>query len=264
MAKKSKFKTGDRVWFKRAGDRVDQEGAVVRVRKDGSLIVAFDADPPSPSSRMRLGATLVVQPYEVDPISTKEPRRYHATKKSPAQLGREIAEALSQRPASSHAQRPAQSLGHLSWLDRGTKEAYEHDGQVYIARTSDRIDPEGYRYGGRWTSSLAHWKRGQQESAREIAQALVARRSRSAHATKRLTPKTTVRGLRDGQYTAGTGLLVRKIKALGAKVTVAATGRVTVVDKKGSRHVYVLALDPSVNNSPLTQALTDLESSLSL
>jgi len=102
MAKKSKFKAGDRVWFKRAGDRVDQEGAVVRVRKDGSLIVAFDADPPSPSLRMRLGATLVVQPYEVDPISTKEPRRHHATKKSPAQLQREIDEALSRRSAPRH------------------------------------------------------------------------------------------------------------------------------------------------------------------
>lgn len=71
--------------------------------------------------------------------------------------------------------------------------------------------------------------------------------------------KTTVRGLRDGQYTAGTGLLVRKIKALGAKVSVAATGRVTVIDKNGARHVYVLVLDPNVATSPLTQALADLE-----
>ena len=71
--------------------------------------------------------------------------------------------------------------------------------------------------------------------------------------------KTTVRGLRDGQYTAGTAFLVRKIKALGAKVSVAATGRVTLIDKNGDRHMYVLALDPSVDNSPLTQALADLE-----
>ena len=188
-------------------------------------------------------------------------KRHHSTKKSGAELDREIAETLSQRPAtSSHVQRPAQSLGHLSWLDRGTKEAYEHDGQVYIAPASARIDPEGYRYGGRWTLSLPHWKRGQQERAREIAQALVARRSRGAHATKRLTTKTTVRGLRDGQYTAGTGLLIRKIKALGAKVTLAATGRVTAVDKGGTRHVYVLVADPSITNSPLAQALADLES----
>jgi hypothetical protein len=71
--------------------------------------------------------------------------------------------------------------------------------------------------------------------------------------------KTTVRGLRDGQYTAGTGYLTRKIKALGAKVTVAATGRVTVVDKAGVKHVYVLVLDLDAHNSPLTQALADLE-----
>jgi hypothetical protein len=75
-----------------------------------------------------------------------------------------------------------------------------------------------------------------------------------------MTKTTTVRGLRDGQHTAGTGFLVRKIKALGAKVTVAATGRVTVVDKNGDRHVYVLALDEAVDASPLTQALADLES----
>lgn len=72
--------------------------------------------------------------------------------------------------------------------------------------------------------------------------------------------KTTVRGMKDGQYTAGTGLLIRKIKTLGAKVTLAATGRVTVIDKSGSRHVYVLALDTSTHTSPLTQALADLES----
>lgn len=71
--------------------------------------------------------------------------------------------------------------------------------------------------------------------------------------------KTTVRGLRDGQHTAGTRFLTRKIKALGAMVSVAATGRVTVTDKNGSRRVYVLVLDPSVASSPLTQALTDLE-----
>jgi hypothetical protein len=71
--------------------------------------------------------------------------------------------------------------------------------------------------------------------------------------------KTTVRGLRDGQYTAGTGFLTRKIRALGAKVTVAATGRVTVIDKSGSKHVYVLVLDTDTHTSPLTQALADLE-----
>jgi len=74
-----------------------------------------------------------------------------------------------------------------------------------------------------------------------------------------MTKTTTVRGLRDGQRTAGTGLLVRKIKALGAKVSVAATGRVTVIDKTGGRHIYVLVLDPSIDTSPLTRALADLE-----
>jgi hypothetical protein len=74
-----------------------------------------------------------------------------------------------------------------------------------------------------------------------------------------MTKTTTVRGLRDGKSTAGTGLLVRKIKALGANVSVATTGRVTVTDKKGVRHVYALVLDASASNSPLTQALVDLE-----
>lgn len=76
------------------------------------------------------------------------------------------------------------------------------------------------------------------------------------------TKTTTVRGLRDGQYTAGTGLLTRKIKALGAKVTVAATGRVTVIDKAGGRHVYVLVHDAAINTSPLAQALADLENTM--
>lgn len=75
-----------------------------------------------------------------------------------------------------------------------------------------------------------------------------------------MTKTTTVRGLRDGQYTAGTGLLIRKIRARGAKVSVAATGRVTVIDTDGGRHVYVLVLDADAHNSPLTQALADLES----
>lgn len=75
------------------------------------------------------------------------------------------------------------------------------------------------------------------------------------------TQLTTVRGLRDGQHTAGTAYLVRKIKALGAKVSLASTGRVTVIDKSGARRVYVLVLDPTINTSPLTQALADLEGS---
>ena len=42
--KKSKFKLGDRVWFTYAGRRFKQEGSVEHVRKDGLLIVHFDAD----------------------------------------------------------------------------------------------------------------------------------------------------------------------------------------------------------------------------
>lgn len=74
-----------------------------------------------------------------------------------------------------------------------------------------------------------------------------------------MTKTTTVRGLRDGQHTAGTRVLVRKIQALGAEVAVAATGRVTVIDKTGNRHVYALVLDLSGDASPLTRALADLE-----
>lgn len=75
---------------------------------------------------------------------------------------------------------------------------------------------------------------------------------------------TSVHGLRDGQHTAGTGFLTRKIKALGAEVSVARTGRVTVVDKAGAKRVYVLVLDTDAHNSPLTQALADLESAAQL
>jgi len=74
-----------------------------------------------------------------------------------------------------------------------------------------------------------------------------------------MTKTTTVRGLRDGQHTAGTRVLVRKIQALGAEVAVAATGRVTVIDKEGNRHVYALVLDINGAASPLARALADLE-----
>lgn len=74
-----------------------------------------------------------------------------------------------------------------------------------------------------------------------------------------MTTTFTVRGLRDGTYTAGTAFLLRKIRGLGAKVALAATGRVTLTDKHGQHRVYVLDLDPSIPNSPLAQALADLE-----
>lgn len=57
---KSRFKPGDRVWFTWAGKRYKQEGFVEHVRKDGGLIVHFDADPP--------GTILVVQPYEIEAL----------------------------------------------------------------------------------------------------------------------------------------------------------------------------------------------------
>lgn len=76
------------------------------------------------------------------------------------------------------------------------------------------------------------------------------------------TSITQVRGLRDGQDTANTGYLVRKIKALGAEVTVARTGRVTVRDRHGVRRVYVLVVDEHADDSPLTRALADLEASV--
>lgn len=95
MVHKSKFKEGDRFWFTYAGPRFKQEGSVAHVRKDGLLIVHFDADP--------LNTIVVVQPYEIDPIITKKTREaretvmkktHHATKKSSAQLDREIAEVV--------------------------------------------------------------------------------------------------------------------------------------------------------------------------
>lgn len=98
MAPKSKYSAGDRVWFTYAGPRFKREGSVEYVRKDGLLLVHFDGDPP--------GTALVVQPYEIAPISTK--RALHATRKTPAgQLHREITEVLSQPLGSSGSTAPA-------------------------------------------------------------------------------------------------------------------------------------------------------------
>lgn len=88
---------------------------------------------------------------------------------------------------------------------------------------------------------------------------------------------TSVFGLRDGQHTAGTKYLIGKIRALGAKVVLARTGRVSIVSATGARRVYTLKLDEKLvaesrmeylsadvqvrlgtANSPLAQALADL------
>lgn len=93
-----------------------------------------------------------------------------------------------------------------------------------------------------------------------------------------MTTTVTVTGLQDSPYSAGTALAKRQIKALGAQVTLASTGRVTVVTSAGERRVYVLKLDQqlvddsrmgypgadvqarlSAADSPLSRALRDLQ-----
>lgn len=82
-------------------------------------------------------------------------------------------------------------------------------------------------------------------------------------------------GLKDGVYTAGTAYLLRKIRELGATVTLAKTGRVTVRDTSGRVTVYTVevpknwaeaealrARDPNPE-SPLQRAYADLLTSTS-
>ena len=77
-------------------------------------------------------------------------------------------------------------------------------------------------------------------------------------------------GLRDGIHTAGTALYLRKIRALGATVTLAKTGRVTIHDVSGKVTVYTVdapqdraqadalfASNPDPE-SPLSRAYADL------
>jgi hypothetical protein len=77
-------------------------------------------------------------------------------------------------------------------------------------------------------------------------------------------------GLRDGLHTAGTALYLRKMRALGATVTLAKTGRVTVRDASGKVTVYTVdapkthaqidelfTSDPNPE-SPLSRAFADL------
>ena len=84
-------------------------------------------------------------------------------------------------------------------------------------------------------------------------------------------PKTIhIVGLRDGISTAGTALYLRKMRALGATVTLAKTGRITVRDASGKVTVYTVdapqnrvqadvlfARDPNPE-SPLSRAYADL------
>lgn len=86
-------------------------------------------------------------------ISSTRPSR----KKSTAQIKREIEEAMGSPAEGAHGAEA--SAGHIAWLDDGTREAYEQGGEVYIAPSDRPLDIHGYRQGGRWESSTAHWKR---------------------------------------------------------------------------------------------------------
>lgn len=52
-----KIKAGDRVTFVSAGKNFERQGLVEHVRRDGKLILHFDADP--------VGSILVVEPYDI-------------------------------------------------------------------------------------------------------------------------------------------------------------------------------------------------------
>jgi hypothetical protein len=85
-----------------------------------------------------------------------------------------------------------------------------------------------------------------------------------------MTKTIHIVGLRDGLHTAGTALYLRRLRALGATVTLAKTGRVTVRDASGKLTVYtvsaprdraesdaLLAREPNPE-SPLARAYADL------
>jgi len=67
-----------------------------------------------------------------------------------------------------------------------------------------------------------------------------------------------VSGLRDGQHTCNTKMLMQRVRAAGCSAVLAETGRVTCTDAAGAVTTYVLASNCSTGNSPLTQALADL------
>ena len=104
-------------------------------------------------------------------------------------------------------------------------------------------------------------------AAGELAEALSTRASKRAKRAKTIHIGL---GLRDGIHTAGTALYLRKIRALGATVTLAKTGRVTVRDASGKVTIYtveapqnraqadaLLASNPNPE-SPLSRAYADL------
>lgn len=51
------------------------------------------------------------------------------------------------------------SEGHIAYLDDGQREAFEQDGEVFLAPTHAPIGLDGYRQGGRWECSRPHWDR---------------------------------------------------------------------------------------------------------
>jgi hypothetical protein len=81
-----------------------------------------------------------------------------------------------------------------------------------------------------------------------------------------MTKTVHIIGLRDGINTAGTGFLIRQLRALGATVTLAKTGRATVTIN-GQTTVYTVTAPTNraeadamgaTGESPLSRALADL------
>jgi hypothetical protein len=107
---------------------------------------------------------------------------------------------------------------------------------------------------------------------REIAEALSqpAPATAAAPIAKRASKTIHIVGLKDGIHTAGTAFYLRKLRALGATVKLAKTGRVTIRDASGKVTVYTvtwpqnraeadaqLARNPDPE-SPLSRAYADL------
>lgn len=78
------------------------------------------------------------------PVQAREPQP------TPKEMEQDIAVVCS---------RVEPSKGHIAWLDDGAREAYEQGGEVYLAPSDRPLDIHGYRQGGRWEASRAHWER---------------------------------------------------------------------------------------------------------